>query len=161
MKKKVLCALFAVLIAVASVYSAFADGEKALVTVKDYTYGTCHTTYITSATIYNNGNGWYRFQFEPVVEIQYSDNANPPQIDGHDYGYARPQGTDGTLYGTAFKIYYHDSPTTWIPNSSGSSATNAKFKVYNGVYAENNNITNTTMTIPQNHKAEIRGKYYN
>ncbi len=159
MKKKVLCALFAMLIAVASVSSAFADGEKSLITATKYTYGTCHTTYITSATISNNGNGWYRFKFKLNVELIYSPSTNAPTINGHYYGYARPQGTDGTLYGTQFKIYYTHT-TNWIPNDSGSAASTAKFKVYNAIYENDHDITNTTMTIPSSNKAEMIGTYY-
>lgn len=159
MKKKVLCALFAMLIAVASVSSAFAD-TKSLQSISVGTYGTCHTTYISTVYIQNVGYDWYRFKFQPIVELIYSPSTNAPTINGHYYGYARPQGTDGTLYGTQFKIYYTHT-TAWIPNDSGTSANKVKFKVYNGIYENDHSITNTTMEIPSSSCALMIGTYYN
>lgn len=127
------------------------------------TWGTCHKAYITSATLQNTTGGWTSFEFLPYNSnktIQYFDTGSIPipMYNGQTYAYARPQGEDGTLYGTAFKVYrYH--LTTWTPNNSGSNASTAKFKVYNAIYAENNSITTTTMTILQSMPAVIRGIY--
>lgn len=111
------------------------------------TNGSCKKTFVTSDTLYNDGNGWDSLHFLPSKEIVYTNTGSysTPVVDEHVYGYARPQGTDGTLYGTQFAIYY-THVTDYIPNSSGSSASACKFKIYNALY-NNYNYSSSTMTL--------------
>lgn len=151
MKKKILCGILAVVMLLMAV-PAFASESTAT------TSGSCKKAYSTSATLSNSTGGWTSFQFVPnaSTEISYSSTGSyaTPTYSGHVYGYARPQGTDGTAYGTAFKVYKSHT-TTWTPNDSGRSASTAKFKIYNALYFEYS-YTSSKMTMPS---STIKGIY--
>ncbi len=146
--RKIMCIVFAAVLAFASITSSFA--EETLVAT---TSGRCKKAYNTTSTLDNGGSGWDSFCFEPYYGITYTDTGNygsPTLYDENSisrvYGYARPVGLDGTLYGTRFPIYCPHT-TNWTANSSGRNAQTARFKVHN-VLSVDHNFHTSTMTVP-------------
>ena len=110
--------------------------------------GSCHTTFITTKSLtINSAYGtlpWSNYYFFPTAEIVYTNTGSysAPTYSGHIYAKARPQGTDGTLYGTQFKVCYGHT-TTWTPNNNGKNSPTIKFKFYNTLFDDYNYSTST------------------
>lgn len=124
-----------------------------------HTHGSCKKSYTTSSVLYNNGDGWTSFSLTPnsQIEIYYTDTGSypVPTYAGHTYGYARPIGTDGTIYGTTNRIY-RTHTTVWQPNTNGMVSYSSKFRIMNALYAEYG-FSMSKMTLPNS--ATIIGYY--
>lgn len=142
MKKRIFSAVFTVLMLMLTIVPSFADTNISSFTADGY----CYTTFIADGELSKNSSQtWYRFKAEPQ-SITYM-----PSGSSYSNAYARPQGLDGTLYGTQFSIYCGHE-TKWIPNNSGKSANKVKFKFYN---AENQN--NGTTVYQAHIVCDVRG----
>ena len=144
MKRRIICFVLAMLTLLVIMPSFAATSAQDV-------NGSCKKTFVSSKSLTINSSygslPWISFFFMPTAEIAYTDTGSysTPTYSGHAYAYARPQGTDGTMYGTQFKVY-NGHTTAWIPNSSGASASTIKFKFYNALYNDYN-YTTSTMTI--------------
>lgn len=137
MKRRFYCFVLALIIVLLAIPSSFADNTSSNVN------GGCYRSFKTDTILYSSG-GFSHFYFKPSY-LHYNSTPNLQDPSHSIYAKARPQGLDGTLYGTLF-IIYTGYKTTWLPNNSGQNALSAQFKVHNADYLENN-IGNNWMSI--------------
>ncbi len=140
MRKKIISIVLAIMTLLV-ITPSFAATDAVVVT------GSCKNNFNTTGTLSNGGSGWDAFSFCTTTEISYTNTGSysAPTENGHVYGYAQPIGTDGTVYGTREKIYLGIMALPTV-NSSGASASNAKFKVFNGLKI-NKGYSSSTMYV--------------
>lgn len=134
MKKKMICIIVAFVL-------VFAFAASALAATTSYTYsGSAYKNFITSGSLTKSSSeSWSSYRVY-LDEIDFTGEL-------YAYIYARPQGTDETLFSSKKKVYWpEDGPTDFTPNTSGTSANTVKFKIYNPNYEEDD-VTNNRMTV--------------
>lgn len=132
MKKKIMTIIAVFVLVFAFATSALAANPYS------YSSSSCYKTFITSGSLTKStSQTWTRFTVA-VGSLTYTGTQ-------FSYLYARPQGTDGTLYASK-KTVSSGGSSNFTPNTSGSSANTVKVKIYNADYEENSIETNKMTT---------------
>lgn len=139
--RKILAAFLCILL-------VFAYTTSALAATTYYEFeGSCKKNFVTSGYLSKStSQTWTQFSVY-ISRFVYTGDYD------FIYLYARPQGTDGTVFATQYLVY-HAATKNFTPNSSGSVANSVKMKIYNPAYQEYGN-TSTTLTAKGNTQGVI------